>query len=246
LLPILIAGCSVIGKSGKSQPLNYSNDASINILESTKSQNITNTGFFIQKAEVEIISTEGREKYLASIKFERPDKYLISVKSRTGIEGARIYMSNDSILVNDRINKKLYSGNTFYLKRRFGLTSGFMPLILGDVIFDKNCDMSNEKCDGNKIITACHVKGVILNYEIDCNKRKVVIVNQTGSFDNNIIKLRFDNFINVGSNLIPKLIEFEDSQFNTVVKIKVLKVEVPWSGSIKFIPGKGYEIIELV
>ena len=95
----------------------YTKPGSSNVFESTKNQNITNNGFFIQKAEIEIVTGEGKEKYLASIKFEKPDKYLISVKSRTGIEGARIYISNDSILVNDRINKKLYSGNTFYLKR---------------------------------------------------------------------------------------------------------------------------------
>jgi hypothetical protein len=246
LLPIFIAGCSVIGKSGKSVPTDYANRESGNVLESTKDQNITNSNFFIQKAEIDIITEAGKEKYLASIKFERPDRYLISVKSRTGIEGARIYMSNDSILVNDRINKKLYSGNTFYLKRKFGLNSGFIPLIFGDVILDINWQDSNEKCEGNKILAECHVKGVVLNYEIDCNRRKVVKVRQTDNFDKNVFKVRFENFFNAGSNLIPKIIVFEDTQFNTIVKIKILKVELPWSGSIKFIPGKGYELIELV
>ena len=31
-----------------------------------------------------------------------------------------------------------------------------------------------------------------------------------------------------------------------VIKIKVIKVDAPWSGNIKFIPGKGYELIELI
>ena len=246
MLPILIAGCSLIGKTGKSRPVDYSSTENINILESTKSQNITNFGFFIQKAEVEIRSKEGREKYLASIKFERPDKYLISLKSRTGIEGARIFMSNDSILVNDRINRKLYSGNAFYLKRRFGLTPGFIPLILGDLIFDKSCEKGNDKCEESKIITMCYMKGVILNYEIDCNRRKIVTVSQIDNFDKNVIKLRFESFFRIGRNLIPKIIEIDASQFNTVVKIKIIKLELPWSGSIKFIPGKAYELIELV
>jgi len=246
LLPVFIAGCSVIGKSRKTLTTDYTNSGSSNVFESTKNQNITNNDFFIQKAEIEIVTGEGKEKYLASIKFEKPDKYLISVKSRTGIEGARIYISNDSILVNDRINKKLYSGNTIYLKRKFGLTPGFIPLIFGDVILQKNWENNNEKCVGSKIMTEYHLNGVILNYEIDCNKRKVVTVSTVDNFDKNVIKLRFGNFFKVGSNLIPKIIEFESSEFNSVVKIKVLKVELPWSGSIKFIPGKGYELIELV
>jgi hypothetical protein len=246
LLPVLIAGCSVIGRSGKSQANYYPNTENNNILESAKNQNITNADFFIQKAEIEIINQGGKEKYLANIKFKKPDRYLISVKSWTGIEGARIYISNDSILINDRINKKFYSGNSFYLKKKFGLTPGFLPLIFGDVILDKNSQDTDEKCTGNKIVTECHVKGVILSYEIDCNKRKAIAVNQSDNFDGNVIKLKFRNFFNVGSNLLPKIIEFDDSQFNTIVKIKVLKVETPWEGSIKFIPGKGYELIELV
>ena len=246
LLPIFFAGCSLIGRSGKSLTAGYTNTEGNSILEGTINQNITNNGFFIQKAEIEIISNTGKERYLASIKFEMPDKYLISVKSRSGIEGVRIYISGDSILLNDRINKKLYSGNAFYLKRKFGLTPGLLPLIFGDAILDTNCQGSNEKCSENKIVTKCHVKGVILNYEIDCNKRKVVTVTQIDNFDKNAVKLRFGNFFSVGSNVIPKIIEFEDSLFNTTMKIKILKVELPWSGSIKFFPGKGYELIELV
>ena len=246
LLPVLITGCSVFGRSGRSLAIDHPNPVSNNILESTENQNITNAGFFIVKSEIEIITQDGREKYLASIKFEKPDRYLISVKSRTGIEGARIYISKDSILVNDRINKNFYSGNSFYLKKKFGLTPGFLPLIFGDVILDKNSEDAVEKCTGSKILIECHVKGVILNYEIDCNKRKVVAVNQINNFDKNVIKLKFGNFFNAGSNLIPKIIEFDDSQFNTIVKIRVVKVETPWEGSIKFIPGKGYELIELV
>jgi hypothetical protein len=245
-LPVFITGCSIIGRSGKSLTKDNTITLSDNIWESAKNQNLTNNSFFIQKAEVELLSQTGKEKYLASIKFEKPDKYLISVKSRTGIEGARIYISGDSMLVNDRINKKLYSGNTFYLRRKFGLSPGLLPLIFGDVIFDRKCMELNEKCKEDKIITECHVKGVILNYEIDCNKRKVVRVSQQDAFEKNLIKLTFEKYFRLGTNLIPKTIEFEDFQFNTVVKIKVVKVVLPWSGNIKFIPGKGFEIIELI
>ena len=73
-------------------------------------------------------------KYL---KFEYPDKYLISIKSRTGIEGARIYISEDTILFNDRINKKMYYGSSLYLKRKYGLTTNFLPLIFGDIVSRK-------------------------------------------------------------------------------------------------------------
>lgn len=243
---VFITGCSVIGKSGKSNTSNYNNDLNINVLEGTKFQNLTNIDFFIQKAEIEIITQNGKEKYLASVKFEKPDKFLISVKSRTGIEGARIYISNDSILVNDRINKKLYSGKAFYLKKKFGISPDLLPLIFGDMILDKDYKDINERCIENKILIESHLKGIILNYEIDCSKRKVISVSQIDSFDKNVSKLRFGNFFHIGSNQIPRIIEFDDSRFDTVIKIKVFKIEAPWDGTIKFIPGKGYELIDLV
>ena len=67
-------------------------------LNPSEDQNITNTDFYIQKAEIEFTNKDNRQKFLCSIKYQRPDKYLISIKSRTGIEGARIYVSEDSII----------------------------------------------------------------------------------------------------------------------------------------------------
>ena len=54
------------------------------------------------------------------------------------------------------------------------------------------------------------------------------------------------SFFNVGNILIPKVVEFEDPQYNTSVKIKIIKVEYPWSGTYEIYPGKDYELIELL
>ena len=245
-LIIFFTGCSVVKRSGKSTTEEYANQSGVDILESVKNQNITNNGFFIVNAELEVISQDGKERYLTSIKFEKPDKYLISIRSRSGIEGARIYMSDDSILVNDRIHKKLYSGNAFYLKRKYGIAPGLIPLILGDLILDHNYNEKKDSCIGNKIKMESYVKGTKLNYEIDCIRKKVVFVKQSDSFNRNFINIKFTDFFNVGSHKIAKMIEFEDTQYNIGVKLKVIKVESPWSGNIKFIPGKGYELIELI
>lgn len=217
-----------------------------NTLESVKNQNITNNSFFIQKAGIELITKNGKEKFIGNIKFEYPDKYLISIKNRTGIEGARIYISKDSILVNDRINKNLYYGNSMYLLRKYGLDQSFLPLIFGDIILDRNYEHSQEKCSGEKMNINCVVKGVMLNYSIDCKKKKSILVNQVNNFVQQGIQIKYEGFLNVGEFFVPKTIEFDDPQYNTVIRIKILKVEFPWSGNVKFIPGKGYELIELV
>jgi hypothetical protein len=58
--------------------------------------------------------------------------------------------------------------------------------------------------------------------------------------------IKYGSFFRVGSILIPKGVEIEDPQYNTSVKIKIIKVEYPWSGTMKFVPGKNYELIELL
>jgi len=236
----------MLKRSGKSVAVENVNQEDIYVLEGVKKQNVTNEGFFIEKAEIEIFSQEGKEKYLASIKFEKPDKYLISIRSRSGIEGARIYISDDSIRVNDRLHKKLYSGSAFYLKRKYGIAPGLIPLLLGDLIVENNYDEKKDSCLGNKIKMECYVKGIKLNYEIDCNRKKVVLVKQNDNFNKSFINISFTNFFNVGSHQIAKIIELKNIQYNIEVKVKVIKVESPWSGKIKFVPGKGYELIELV
>jgi hypothetical protein len=246
IIGIFINGCSVTRKMGNEENGNANKLRSGNIIESIEEHNITNNNFFIRKAEIEIVTKEGKEKLLGNIKFQKPDKYLISIKGRSGIEGARIYISGDTILVNDRINKKLYSGTSIYLEKKYGLSLSCLPLIFGDIVLERSNKEIREECQGDKLNINCFVKGVILNYEIDCKEKKAILVNQINSFNQKDFKIENTNFLKTENILIPKKIEFEDYQHNIKVQIKILKVEVPWEGKIEFYPGKGYELIELV
>ena len=109
-LAIIAGGCYVNRKAANVVTLSDGVAENETILERTERQNITSRGFNIQKAEIEFNNQYGNQKFLASIKFEYPEKYLISLKSRTGIEGVRVFINKDSVFVNDRINKKLYIG----------------------------------------------------------------------------------------------------------------------------------------
>ena len=243
---MLIEGCSLTRFRTKGPDEASNNTLTGNIIESVKRQNITNSGFFIQKADIEIESQNGKDRYLGSVKFEKPDKYLISIKSRSGIEGARIYISNDTIMVNDRINKKLYFGTSFYLRKKYGIDQSCLPLILGDIVSDKVCEENQEKCSGDKIMTSCFPKGISLNYEIDCRKRKTIMVEQINNFSQTGVKITYNKFRYVDNIYIPGIVEFKDSQYNATIKIRIMKVDFTWNGSVKFVPGKGYELIELV
>jgi hypothetical protein len=246
LLATFSAGCSVTRNISNRDPEISKELISDNILESVKNQNITNTNFFIQKAEIEVITENGKEKLIGSVKFENPDKYLISIRNRSGIEGARIYISEDSILFNDRINRKMYYGSSVYLKRKYGLTTNFLPLIFGDIVLEKNYRESKEKCSADRIITDCLVQGIILNYNISCKNRKSISVSQLNSFVQRGIEFKYDNFIKSGNIIIPIKIELKEAQYNIAIKINIVKIELPWNGKIEFVPGRNYEIIELL
>jgi hypothetical protein len=217
-----------------------------NILVDVKNQNLTNFDFFIQKGEVEYITDSGKDKYLFTVKFEKPGRYLVSIKNRTGIEGVRIFVSGDTLMANDRINKVLYSASSLYLQRNFGISQSLLPLIFGDIILDKNHENKSEKCIGNKVNFESRVKGQSLEFEIDCGKRKLIMAGQEGMNLQMVTEIKYDQFSNIGGISIPKYIEMHQNQTNTTIKIKILKIEIPWSGNIDFVPGRDYEKMELL
>jgi hypothetical protein len=217
-----------------------------NILEEVIGRNITTEGFFIKKAEITYVTKNGKQKFLGTIKFEFPDKFLISLKSKTGIEGARIYISKDSLIVNDRINKKMYFGKASYLKRKFGVDQSLIPLLFGDLFLDKNIEKNSYKCSNDKLKLDCIIRGVKIDYEVDCKSRKLAKVNLTDNYLRQSIMISNKGFINYGSIAIPEKVEINNLNDSTIIKLRFIKVEFPWNGTLKFIPGKEYEKIELL
>jgi hypothetical protein len=239
-------GCSLSRKAANTTSTGSLSNESGNILENIVRQNISSRGFFIQKAEVELNNQSGKQKFLSSIKFEYPDKYIISLKNRTGIEGARIYISKDSLIVNDRINKKMYFGTTVYLNTKFGLDQSLLPLIFGDLVTENNKQDLKEKCFEGKLEFNCVLRGVTLNYNIDCKRNKSSLVILKSNFLQQDVIIRSEGYLIKEDILVPRIVEIEDLNTNTVIRIRFLKIEKPWNGNLKFVPGKGYELIELL
>jgi hypothetical protein len=244
-LIIFSSGCYVTKITGNRNS-DASNKLSDNIFETIKEQNITNNSFFIQKAEIQVISQSGTEKLIGSIRFKNPDKYLISLRSRTGIEAARIYISDDTILVNDRINRKLYFGSSFYLFKKYGFKTTFLPLIFGDLIINKYTEANKERGTGDKLNIDCLVNGILIKYDIDYEKRKTTFTCLENSLNENGINISYENFKKSGDILLPGKIKINNLLKNTLIEIKIIKAELKWSGNIEFIPGKGYELIKLL
>lgn len=244
-LIIFSLGCSVTKITGNRNS-DISSKLSDNIFESIKEQNITNSSFFIQKAEIQVISKSTTEKLIGSIRFKDPDKYLISLKSRTGIEIARIYISDDTILISDRINRKLYFGSSLYLLKKYSFKTTFLPLIFGDLVINKYPETNIEKQTGDKFNFDCLVNGILIKYNIDNEKKKTIFTCLENSLNKNGINISYENFKKSGNILIPCKIEINNLLKNTLIKIKIVRAELKWNGNIEFIPGKGYELIELI
>lgn len=239
-------GCSVFQKQRKLYLPLTERASDINLNDRIIGHNLSKENFFLEKAEIQLVLGEETQKFLASLKFEFPDKFLISLKSISGIEALRIYLSGDTILINDRINKKLFAGNSKYLEKKFGIPNALFPLLFGDWLTSKKEDNLNLKCTEGKVETSDGLKGVLFRYVIDCNLEKVLLTELQGSFNQENFKISFNKFIKRGNILIPGSIKVENLHQKIKMVIKMVKIQSPWEGKIEFIPGNRYELVQLL
>jgi hypothetical protein len=244
-LVILNSGCFVFRNSENNSYKLPDAIIAERLLEKVKRQNVTAKSFNIQKAEIKISSPEGRKKVLGSLKFENPDKYLLSIKSKTGIEAARILITDDTILINDRINRKLYCGSTQYLRSKYGIGASVLPLILGDYLGGNLFESSEAKCSEGKLNIDGIVTGIKIKYVIDCKKGKTILAIPESNLSEEGIKIEYSYFLKTGEILIPGRIKIIDFQSETTIEIVIHKFEFPWIGNLEFIPGNKYEILKL-
>lgn len=244
-LIILSTGCSVLKTKTQRE---FDKSVDINkeqLFESIVKQNISANSFFISKAEFKISSQDVTEGFLGSIKFETTGKFLISLKSKTGIEALRIFISEDTVLINDRLNKKLYCGSTLDLKRKFGISVKALPLIFGDFISKRTRDTDSENCIEGRMNLNADINGLKVMYVIDCKKGKVLQTGIVNSLNKTGVEMEYRYFVKSGTSLIPEEIQIKDLNRNIKIEISIKKIESPWNGNIEFIPGNKYEILPL-
>ena len=243
---IISYGCSV-NRISKSSIIESSDQVErSSLVDAIKEQNITNGSFIIQRAEIEITGPDHSDKMIANIKFSSSKEFLISIRGKTGIEAARIFISSDTILANDRINRKLFYASSKYLKTRYGLSEATLPLLFGDYIGTMLLDKNVEDCEEGILSKDCLVEGVKIRYIIDCNKGKPVSALGESSLENVGINFSYKEFFKYQGKWIPGKIELEDLFGETKIIIRIKKLSFPWDGEIEFIPGNRYKIVELI
>jgi len=242
---LALTGCSVVRRGAGTNTLAGELTMSSFSPESVRELNITNNNFYIQKAEIEIFNNGEREKLLGSVKYINKEEYLVSVRSRSGIEAARIYVSKDTILINDRINRKLYYGSTGYLERKYGITITFLPMIFGD-FRDENKILEGEiKCTEGRAGIEYEAGNNKMYFIIDCKILKIIAINIGNKDNKDGIVLTFKDFIKNNGVKYPERIEVVDNINRTEIKVYIERIEIPFTGTIEFIPGKNYEMVKL-
>jgi hypothetical protein len=243
ILVVSIYGCSASRKAEKTV---IENEVSVKLTEEViQKRNLTNLNFTIQRADIELNNDGTIIKLLASLKYVTNGKYLISVRSKSGIEVVRIIITNDTIQANDRITKKLYFGSTGFLESKYGISIGSLPVLLGDLIIQAGRLQGFVECQEGKGIIRGTPENENINYSINCEKQKVeqaILRTNTGS---GIIDIRFSNYRDNEKLSYPGTIEMIEEKSKSVVKIEIKKVEFNTDDNLKFIPGVNYEKIML-
>ncbi|MGD0341781.1 MAG: hypothetical protein ABSA76_08760, partial [Bacteroidales bacterium] len=105
ILLILLSGCSVI-KTSKINTENNSAKSTDNTR--IKELNLSNNNFFIKKIDIEIKINGEKQKFMAYVKYKTTGQWLLSLRSNTGVEAIRAWVTADTLLINDRLQQKLY------------------------------------------------------------------------------------------------------------------------------------------
>ena len=240
ILIVLSTGCTVLKREAENSGNSVVGLSGEKLIESLKSQNLDSRGFYISKAEISIFNGNRTEKFLGNVKYSS-GKFLISLRTMTGIEVARIYISGDTVLVNDRINKKLYSGSAVYIKKKYGISLAALPIIFGDYVSDKIPGKDNANCmEGNMLLDES-IGGIRISYLIDCRKGKSIKTSVNSNVRNEKVEIVFNRFTKSPFGLTPQAIQINDLQRDMKLIINFRKLESPWDGKIEFIPGKQYE-----
>jgi hypothetical protein len=236
-------GCSVFHPTERSGYNGLDKSDASSIEQLVVKQNITSHSFFISKARIELISNEGKDNFLATIKFIYPDTFLLSLRSKTGIEAARIFFTSDTILINDRINRELRYGRLGNAGRKYGVTPEIIPVLLGDFI-GSNGNQKDNQCVNGIAVFNTTIAGSKIRYEIDCGRAKVTSFSKESSNGNSSTIINFSKFIRVADSFFPSDINVDYSEMK--LNIKIDKIQYPWNGNIEFIHGSNYELVELL
>lgn len=236
---LFTVSCSVVRKTQK-EDIKPMEQEDLVVIKRTLEQNISRTGFFIERGRISTSGEGGRISLMFSLKYNEKGEYLISLRSNTGMEAFRVMLTKDTVLINDRINQTVLYGNPYDFERITGIPADLLIVIFGDLFrISGKANIYGEDSRAELRIED-YFLGLLVKTVIDKRIAKVKsVLITTGVTDEYIsidyLKHREDRF------KLPKKVEINDFRRKVKIALRIEKYSVPWIGEIEFIPGKGFK-----
>lgn len=241
----ILTGCSGIRKAGRISGTSENEGIDGYNLESIIRNNLSNNDFYIQKAEIDVIQGNIAVRLMADVKFKRPDTLLITVRSRTGIEAGRAFITRDTLIIRDRINKKLLIGKPEALGKKYGIDPSLVFVILGDIVVEEKDRRLKMECIKGEYRKEFEINGKNVEYIIDCQRKKLKQTYFEGDINSENILIELSNIINSGKMVYPGRIEIQDDLKSIGIIIEIKRIESPWAGKIGSLARQGYKVIKI-
>jgi hypothetical protein len=241
ILLISLSGCFALKTSKTKQEYISTRTPDI---EKIRNQNLSVSDFNIKKAEIEINIGGEKQKLLASVKYKIPGLWLISMKSNTGIEVARAFITKDTLLINDRLHKKVYHGNISTIEEKYGIPFIALPVLFGDFIENDIYSMDSTRCSEGNNIRTIEVNKFKTEYCISCRESKILSskINSPGKRE---IIIAYSKINTNESKKYPARIVIRYPEKECIMEIKIRNIDFNNIEKMDFFPGKGYENILL-
>jgi hypothetical protein len=241
---ITISGCSVL-KQAPGTAVRERIVSDSELLNYTIENNISKRNFYITKASVTAEVGAVTTHLAASVKYKLPDSVLLILRSAIGTEAARMLMTSDTVMINDRLNKELLVGKPGIRTLKYGLSPDILFVVLGDLIMNPVSRSQKVACINGNAAGRSEVNGKVINYRIDCRRQKVAETQVEESIFTSSIDIRFDKFRNFSGLVMPEKIELKEPDSNVTLTVEIEKAAAGWTGNIDFVPGKNYQIRRL-
>ncbi len=245
IISVILSGCSSTRKAGGAGGSSGNTTIAENSLESVSRNNLSNRDFNIQKAEINVIQDNISVRFIADIKFRRPDSMMITVRSRTGIEAGRAFITRDTLIIKDRFNKKLLVGKPEALAKKYGIDASFLFTVLGDIVVEEKDRAVMLECVKGEFRKEYDIHGKRVEYIIDCQRKKLKQTYLEGDINSGNITIDLSDIKNEGKIIYPGRIEINDDLKSVGISIEIKRIESPWSGKIGSIAGQGYKVIKI-
>lgn len=209
-------------------------------LQEVREYNLTKDSFYINKAEVQASMLGFNQNLIVSMKFKKPDSAMFIIKAKIGLEVARALITNDTIIINDRLNKRLILSGPEYFKRKYGLEPKLIYMIFGDFLLKPENIENQIKCQKNSSqIDFIKDRNQYL-MKFDCISKKLKEASIESITRGKKVEFKYDEFVGNNKKKYPILstILVPDEDINLILRIE--KIDTNWDGNIDFVANNGY------